>query len=204
MPSKFNLIVAEGHWNNYSNQSVKTLFDLLSQLMRSNHDAYKYIQFANPTVLKSNLNEFRDSELYQYLYIGSHGDETGIYGSDDGKALTPTLLINQLDGFAGLFIGACLFGQNAMLERCLESSNLTWCAGYRKSIDWIDSSALDLAFWKIYQINNSKPGTKNPLNLIDKTIDELKAKYSSLILDLGFNVAIKRRVGRKNQITLAF
>ena len=46
--NQFNLIVAEGHWTNYSNHSVKQLFDLLSDLLKSNNHSYKYVQFANP------------------------------------------------------------------------------------------------------------------------------------------------------------
>jgi hypothetical protein len=190
--TKFNLIVAEGHWSNHSNHSVKSLFDLLSDLLRSNNHSYKYTQFANPTAFSSSIAQLLDAN-HKYLYIGSHGYNDGIYGTDDADPLTFTKLKNNLAKFSGLYLGTCLFGHPYTLIRFVENSSLTWCAGYKNSVDWVDSSALDLAFWKIFQIYNTQKGKKVELSMIESTIKELRSKYSSLILDLGFNVAIRRK-----------
>jgi len=204
--SKFNLIVAEGHWNQYSNHSVKSLFDLLSDLLKSNNHAYKYIQFANPTAFRSSIKEFvKPKAEYKYLYIGSHGYHDGIYGSDAAKPLTYTVIKNQTGALRGLYLGTCLFGQPATLIKFITESKLTWCAGYKNSVDWVDSSALDLAFWKILEVYNTQQGKKVELSMIENTVKELKAKYSSLILDLGFNIAIRRKgTSGKDVIELAF
>lgn len=190
--NKFNLIVAEGHWNNYSNHTVKSLFDLLSDLLKTNAHAYKYVQFADPAGFKSCIEQIKDANSHKYLYIGSHGDEDGIYGSDDADKLSYKSIKNRVDSLEGLYLGTCEFGKPNTLEKFVSDTDLTWCAGYRKEIDWLESSALDMAFWKIFQGYNTRSGAKSELKLIDKTVEELKSKYSSLILDLGFNIAIRR------------
>lgn len=197
----FNLIVAEGHWQNYTNHSVKGLFDLLSDLIKSNNHSYKHLQFADSNSFSSTLGQLGIKE-HKYLYIGSHGNEKGIYGSSKANPLTSTIIKNALkDNIKGLYLGTCLFGRPEILQKFLsDKDSLVWCAGYKNSVDWIDSSALDLAFWKIFQIYNTQPGKKVELSMIESSIKELRYKYSSLILDLGFNIAIRR----KDKIELAF
>lgn len=198
------MIVAEGHWSNYSNQTVKGLFDLLSDLLKSNPHSYKYAQFADPNAFNSCIKQLKEA-THKYLYVGSHGYSDGIYGTGASNPLTLTIIKNRIDGFKGLYLGTCLFGQPKTLCRLVEDSDLTWCAGYKNSVDWIDSSALDLAFWKIFQIYNTQKGKKVELTMIEHTLKELRAKYSSLILDLGFNVAIRRKgPGGKESIELVF
>jgi hypothetical protein len=185
--------VAEGHWNNYSNQTVKSLFDLLSDLLKSNSHAYKYVQFADPAGFNSCIKQIKDIDSHKYLYIGSHGDHDGIYGSHGADKLSFTSIKNRVASFDGLYLGTCEFGRPNTLSKFVDETGLTWCAGYRKEIDWLDSSSLDLAFWKIFQGYNMRPGTKTQTKLIAKTASDLKSKYSSLILDLGFNIAIRHK-----------
>lgn len=189
--NRFNLIVAEGHWDNYSNDTVKGLFDLLSDLFRSKSNGYKYVQFADPAGFDSCLKLIHDDKAHKYLYIGSHGDDTGIHGASNAKCLTFTSIKNRIGPYKGLFLGTCSFGKEETLIKFVRESNLTWCAGYKHDIDWLDSSGLDLAFWKIFQSYNTKGRKKSELNMIDETVRELQHKYSSLILELGFNVAIR-------------
>lgn len=189
--SKFNLIVAEGHWSDHSNHSVKALFDLLSDLLRHNSHAYKYTQFSDPAAFDSCVKQLANS-THKYLYIGSHGSAKGIYGSHSATPLSYTKIKNRIPDMKGLYLGTCLFGEPNTLRSFVKETKLVWCAGYRKSVDWVDSSALDLAFWKIFQIYNTKQGKKVEKSLIESTIKEMKSKYASLILDLGFNIALWR------------
>jgi hypothetical protein len=191
--NKFNLIVAEGHWDNHSNHTVKSLFDLLSDLLKLNAHAYKYVQFADLAGFDSCLKRIKDEDTHKYLYIGSHGDADGIYGSEVKSKLSYTAIKNRVNAFQGLYLGTCEFGTPARLTDFVTETDLTWCAGYKNSVDWLDSSALDMAFWKIFQRYNTQRGARSEQTLIEKTIVELKSKYSSLILDLGFNVAITRK-----------
>lgn len=191
--NKFNLIVAEGHWEDYSNQTVKSLFDLLSDLLKSNGHAYKYVQFADPKGFVSCIDHIYDSDEHQYLYIGSHGDHDGIYGSSSAKPLDVSEIKANLHEFAGLYLGTCQFGTPENLIDFVDDSKLIWCAGYKNSVDWVDSSALDMAFWKIFLRYSLQRGQRTELTIIERTIAELRSKYSSLILDLGFNVAFPHK-----------
>jgi hypothetical protein len=204
MPA-FNLIVAEGHWKNHSNHSVKSLFDLLSDLLHGTGHAYKYVQFADSTAFDSCIKGLAGG-TYEYLYIGSHGTTKGIYGFNNANPLSRTIIINRIQGMSGLFLGACDFGQPETLKKILaDTPSLAWCAGYRKSVNWIDSSLLDLAFWKIHQRFSAASPALTPATLIEQTITELQLKYASLILDLGFNVALRRTDAQgKPVIELAF
>jgi hypothetical protein len=192
----FNMIVAEGHWDNYSNDSVKKLFDLVSDLLKGNSHAYKYLNFADPTSFQSSMRALSDPAIYKYLYVGSHGNDTGVYGSDKTTPISRTILKNVITGYTGLYLGTCLFGTDDNMSWLVQNADLTWCAGYRKSVDWIDSSAFDMAFWKEFQSENIRNKQNNlalaEIDLLDQTIASLKSKYSSLILDLGFNVVVRR------------
>jgi hypothetical protein len=198
------MIVAEGHWDNYSNDSVKKLFELLSDLLKGNNNAYKYLNFADPTSFASSLTAITNNSVYKYLYVGSHGDKDGVYGSDKAKPISRTILKNSLHNYTALYLGTCLFGVEENCKWLVENSNLTWCAGYKNSVDWIDSSAFDMAFWKEFQIQNLRNKQNNltlsEVEILQATLDTLRAKYSSLILDLGFNVAIKEN----NLTSMAF
>lgn len=190
--SKFDLVVAEGHWNDHSNHSVKSLFDLLSDLLKSNPHSYKYTQFPDAKGFDASVNSIMNSS-HKYLYIGSHGDLKGVYGSSKANPVTFTIIKNRIPHAKGLYLGTCLFGQSNVLTSFVKDSALVWCSGYRKSVDWVDSSVLDLAFWKIFQLHNISSGKKVELTMIERTAKELQSKYASLILDLGFNIAIRRK-----------
>ena len=192
----FNMIVAEGHWDNYSNDSVKKLFDLVSDLLKGNNHAYKYLNFADPTSFSASMRTLADPAVYKYLYVGSHGNDSGVYGSDKTTPISRTILKNVITGYKGLYLGTCLFGSEENKSWLVQNADLIWCAGYRKSVDWIDSSAFDMAFWKEFQLENIRNKENNlvlkEIDLLDQSIQSLRAKYSSLILDLGFNIVAKR------------
>lgn len=190
--STIKLIVAEGHWKNHTNHSVKSLFDLLSDLVYGSTHSYKYVQFADATAFDANVNGLADGK-YEYLYIGSHGDKKSIQGFSATKPLSKTIICNRLSGISGLYLGACEFGQPSMLTDILSiSSDLSWCAGYKRKVNWIDSSLLDLAFWKTYMKNAKTCPQLSPDSLISNTLNELQTNYASLILSLGFNVAVRQ------------
>jgi len=198
------MIVAEGHWDNYSNDSVKKLFELLSDLLKGNNNAYKYLNFADPTSFAASLSALNNGAVYKYLYVGSHGNRDGVYGSDKAKPISRTILKNSLSSYTGLYLGTCLFGTEENSRWLVENSDLTWCAGYKNSVDWIDSSAFDMAFWKAFQLRNLRNKQNNlslsEIEILREALDSLKSKYSSLILDLGFNVAIKEN----NLVSMVF
>lgn len=139
------------------------------------------------------------------MYIGSHGYYYVIYGTSTANPLTYTIIKNRVGDLRGLYLGTCLFGRPETLMKFLKDTDLMWCAGYKNSVDWVDSSALDLAFWKIFQTYNTKKGKKVELTMIENILLELRSKYSSLILELGFNFVIRRKDDKgKDSIELAF
>jgi len=103
----------------------------------------------------------------EVLYLASHGDESHIYpnGADGiGRAEVRSALIAANVGgqIKGLFLGTCLSGNTEMARFFPErpETSLDWVAGYGRSVDWVDGSAIDMIFFskpaQLYVANERK------------------------------------------------
>ena len=66
-------------------------------------------------------------------------------------------------------------------------------AGYDKSVDWIDSSAVDMIFWSKYLHDRKKnrsrrKGKRSELQMAQHAASEMKTLMPSVFRELGFNV----------------
>jgi hypothetical protein len=190
MPNE--LLLAEGHWTTNANYSVKALFDMLSDILHKTTHAYKYVNFADEPSFTAQLQAMANGG-HKYLYIGAHGGPDGIEGTRCSSRITKTILQNRLTNFNGLYLGVCEFGSHETLTELVNRvPGLVWCSGYRKSVNYADSCILDLAFWNEFQkADNSSPPFSTPQHLILQVAKEVQRKYSSLILELGFNIAVR-------------
>jgi hypothetical protein len=192
------LVVLEGRWQKAKNLSVKSLFDVLIDMNFDNPHEYYYEKFANYSSLKAILSDMGRYSGGKYLYIGGHGDENVLWGSIDFISRTQfrNALKGELGGgYQGIFLGSCLFGssRNANYLFDILPNNIKWIAGYSKSIDWVDSSVLDLLFWNTFFSYDSAKCTNR--EIIELTCEEIFETSVGLIEKLGFHV-FARRQGR--------
>ncbi len=194
------LAIAEARWWDSGNDSVRPLFETLAGIVEGNPHSVRYDMFVDETSLTKIIDDLTEGEFHS-LYIGSHGSENSIGGLGDAS-ISRTKLRNMLRNsnptgpLKGLYFGSCLIGtaQNAsfwLLDT--PSTGLEWVAGYTESVDWIDSSAIDMIFWSKYlherKTNRSrKKGKKTELQMVKAASYEMKLLMPTIFNEMGFNI----------------
>jgi len=194
------LAVIEGKWKKDTNLSVKSLFDLLSDIHLNTPHGYIYEMFCNASSLQDIIARMRKTTNLKYIYIGAHGDVDYIAAA--GGNIKRTVIRNKLQKLSsgaieGLFFGSCLFGNEDNASFLLGSdTTIKWVAGYTTSVDWMESSALDILFWSTFYRKN---GT--PIERIEATAKNISQMANGLIKDLGFQIYVRKKgktTGLKN------
>jgi len=190
------MAVIEGKWNSKTNISVKALFDILSDINFNTPHAYVYEMFCDSGSLSNIVSRMGKDSNIRYLYVGAHGTDNAIHCS--GGRVTRTQLKNSLSNLSdgaiqGLFLGSCLFGHaengNFLLNPPDGKPPIKWVAGYQESVDWIDSSALDLLFWNTFFELRKMP----PVERIKETAKRIREKAGGLVDELGFSIYARRK-----------
>lgn len=165
--------VVESRWWPNGNHSVRALFEAVASIHYDNPSAFFYDMFADKSSLSTVMAMRGSDKKTEVIYLASHGDENNI-GPNSTNAISRTevrnILIsnNKPKQIKGLFLGTCLTGNTAVARFFLEntSTNLEWIAGYDKSVDWVDGSAIDMIFFsklaELYVANKSKKKGKLP------------------------------------------
>src|ERR1035438_1250497 len=89
---------------------------------------------------------------------------------------------NKQKSITGLYFGSCLIGtaKNAGFWLSKKpTTGLIWVAGYERSVDWVDSSAVDMIFWSKYlserKANRSRrKGKKSELEMVKYASSAMK------------------------------
>ena len=202
-----DLAVLESRWwppdFEAGNTSVRGLFDLLADIHEDNPSAYHYEMFNNRASLEEIVH--RTARRKRNLYIAAHGGESSISGAEGHwkNRISRTQFRNILRRITtrggkrrGLFIGSCWFvnEENAkfLLGQHNEEIRIRWIAGYSKSVNWIDSSIVDLYFWNAYFREDSGQRTLQAARSVARKIDRfMPGAYENL----GFNIFVRRKGG---------
>lgn len=150
-----NIYCLEGNWNTNpnSNQSIKPILELLKTTCGIR---YIHIKCDTKAELLKYLRQFtfKRYKNYQILYIAFHGKTNRICTGKEYTSLTEfgEVLENSLEGRI-IHFGSCstLKTSNKHIQNFLYTTNADSISGYSKSIDFIDSTALDLLYFKLLQ-----------------------------------------------------
>ncbi len=145
---KFDLLVLESLWDNKlgSKTSVKPFFDGLCE-----HCGIKYV-----------YHTFYDEEDMSYFikkskihcknfYIAAHGSRNYLHSINNkkiGRESVQDIFKNSRG--KGIFFGSCKFVNEENAEAILDYTKADWIAGYKRDVDWFDSTIIDLAYWHYY------------------------------------------------------
>ena len=200
MNNRLDLAVVESRWWDSSNSSVRGLFDLLAGLHRGNPFAYHYEMFSDADSLRGVINRIARQNDIHNIYIAAHGTEDGKHIKAADGFISRVKLRNMLRDIHsrtlhGLFLGTCNFGAQA--ENIVEDIGLTWIAGYRESVDWVNSSAMDLYFWNAY-FRSSVPlvaGKVERAHCMAMLFSILYYRVPYMFQELGFQVTLAPKRG---------
>ncbi len=103
---------------------------------------------------------------------------------------------NAAAAVSGLHFGSCLIATKKNASFFLskaQKTRLQWMAGYTKSVDWVDSSAVDMIFWSKYLLERKrnksrKNNKKTELQMVKDASSEMKKLMPTVFTELGFNV----------------
>ena len=195
------LAVVELRWWAKGNDSVRPLFETLAGIVEGNPHSVRYDMFVEEESLASIINDVTGKSDLHSIYIGAHGDGNSIGGLGTAT-ISRTQLRNTLHNantagaVVGLYFGSCLIAtrQNASFFLThATTTGLKRMAGYTKSVDWVDSSAVDMIFWSKYlherRTNRSrKRGKKSEIKMVKDASSGMKTLMPTVFTELGFNV----------------
>lgn len=144
--TNYGIFCLEGEWETdlTDRRSVLPLLDMLERLGVA---PYIHRDFGTEDELARYLriwgNGYRD---FPVLYLASHGDR-GVVACGDGDIDLPTIASLIGRGAAGrtVYFGSCLTAYYAEdLKAFVGQTHAAAVVGYRKTVDWLESSAFDL------------------------------------------------------------
>lgn len=192
--------VIESRWWDSGNHSVRPVFEAVSAIHFGNPSAFFYDMFSEKTSLAATLQARATDKRTEVVYLASHGDENHI-GPTAATAVSRTALRNcfvKSNGegqVKGLFLGTCLTGNIEVARFFLESrrTGLDWLAGYRKGVDWVDGTAIDMIFFsklaEQYRKNRGRGKRRqSPRAMAHKAASELLCIVPGAFSTYGFNI----------------
>lgn len=195
------LAVVESRWWNSGNDSVRPLFETLAGIVEDNPHSVRYDMFSEETSLNNVIKNIVAEKSYHSIYIGAHGNGGAIGGlgkAEISRAKLRNILrsCNKKGGVSGAYFGSCLIGTERNASFWLTetpTTGLKWIGGYTESVDWIDSSAIDMIFWSKYlherKTNRSRrKGKKTELQMVQHAAHEMKKLMPTIFSELGFNI----------------
>lgn len=195
------LAVVESRWWKSGNDSVRPLFETLASIVERNPHSVRYDMFSEEGSLANVIADIVEGKDCHSIYIGAHGDENAIYGLGDAEISRTKLRnifrkCNVKGHVSGIYFGSCLVAtqRNASFWLAeVPTTGLQWMAGYTESVDWIDSSAVDMIFWSKYlherQRNRSrKKGKRSEIQMVKHAALEMKKLMPTVFTELGFNI----------------
>jgi hypothetical protein len=143
------VLILEAPWGLYdtdiNRSSVRPFFEGLAA--ESDHIEVHYANFYD---LHSFELAFEHLTKVKYtnviVYIAAHGYEDEIEGAKVADLLSVVKVKAKTFNISGVLLGSCYVGENeTSLSEAVQGSGLTWCIGYRSSVDWFAGTLVDLA-----------------------------------------------------------
>ena len=194
------LAVIESRWWSTGNDSVRPLFEIVAGIIEDNPHSVRYDMFSEEVSLSNIVSDIAQDDGFHSIYLGGHGDENSVYGLNDNSISRVKLRniirsCNINGNVKGIYFGSCLVANhnNASFWLGEAETNLEWVAGYKESVDWVDSSAIDMIFWSKYLLDRKrnrsrKKGKKSELKMVKDSASEMKKLMPSVFNQMGFNI----------------
>ena len=190
-----NICVIESRWWREKNTSVKVIFDVLADMHTGSPHGYDYEVANNRAGFEETLKRQLKNDDSSYIAIATHGSRQGLELFNDevvSRAVIRNILKNDClpegRNTIGVHLGCCTFLDRSAAE-FLNRGDIGpwWLAGYSKSVDWIESTALDLMFFnKLLLVDNNV--TANPVATIKKVAFKIAKESNGLAKRLGFQI----------------
>jgi hypothetical protein len=185
------IFVLESSWDKEKPLTHSSIMPMINEFAKQRGIKAYHQVFTDTRSFRHWIKEFNKvSNSKTLLYIASHGTEDCLYGTISGiKKTTIIHALKNAKKIQYVHFGACLFGNINNLKAILNNAtHLNWAAGYRKSVDWVDSTLFDLLLWGKITPNGRSDEQKN---IKTHTIvnELLNNQAKGLADELGFEFA---------------
>lgn len=192
------IAVVESTWWKKKNTSVRGLMDIIADIVVKTPHGYHYEMANSVEGLKKSIETLAASRNIRYLYLAMHGNDKGVV-PHNGETASVVVLRNLLAkanarraSLRGLYLGCCSFGNFDTAYKLFEREiSPTWIAGYSKSVDWMQSSILDMLFLTTLVSPPEKRIRETELQRIERVAGQIKAAAPGLVGGLGFGVFVR-------------
>ena len=191
----------EGTW--WSNREVPQVLPYFEALANSgnrinlSHRTFRNVKDIGYWVSKIKKNE------KAFLYFACHGENQMLIPADGRSPIKNDQLLYALDcaksgAIEFLHFGCCeMISRNnrrKSLENYLQATNAKWVSGYSESVDWLQSTLLDLALIADLAVPYHEDGKKKNVKMSFRGRKYLN-NYEQLVRRLGFSGAYNNGVG---------
>jgi hypothetical protein len=191
------LTLLEGKWYQSIDVSVRDVLRPLFDLHGTGQSNCYYEMFTTDASFHSAIEYAFGHDRPEAIYVAAHGSDGGIAGYHGTKVSRVTMR-NSIAGAGGtvkrgILFGACAFSseENAsfLLDGC---SSLAWVGGYDRTIDWMESTLLDLFFIRHLIFPNPDLRKYDPLSTaldrVEYAASRVKEIMPNLATQMGFHV----------------
>ncbi len=179
--TKRRIFALEGEWNSKPSDRASVI-DVLSYLEKVNGFDYFHRRTATKEEFFHHLGR-AGFKKYDIAYLTFHGSKNKIYtlGNSKDEGIDLNELLDYRDFFAGKIVhfGSCetlRLDEEELIEFKRELG-VKSISGYTKSVDWMNSGILDLAYFNLWG------GYQKRSKDLEK---KLRRQYGGLCEDLGF------------------
>lgn len=164
-------------------ESIRPMLELLNGagFTYFSTNTYEELKFAFSKIKKSKAG---------IIYMASHGSPNKFrfgHGSNDSVALDDitTMLVPNSLRKVGVHVSACDFMKinQQLIDEFLNQTGAEFLSGYTKSVDWVESTCLDLLF-----LNNIQYCINDVSGMVEKFLN----RYSQLVERTGFVIYLRR------------
>ena len=145
--------VIESRWWQASHESVRPLFELLSELHTGSSNKFDYEMCNSKAGFREAIERQLGNPECSYLSLNTHGNKQGLQLFNE-EGVSRTVLRNAFHreseqrNTAGLHLGCCSFLSSVLAEFMYQADiSPWWIAGYGEKINWVESTSLDFMFF---------------------------------------------------------
>ena len=193
MASKGPVVILEGSW--WSNHEVPLILPYFNALVTS----HQRISLSHRTIRGVDDIAYYVAKIPKnagaMLYFACHGEELSLFPTDDKSGIKPEEWLDALrqakeGALSFVHFGCCemvdLKDRRGWHEKVMDASGARWVSGYTQSVDWLQSTFLDLALVaNVFAPDHAaKDGREAPLK---RSGDRFISDYDQLARSLGFS-----------------
>lgn len=192
----------EGTW--WSNREVPQVLPYLEALSNSGDRInLSHRTFRNADDIGYWVSKIRKNER-AFLYFACHGEDQMLIPADGESSIENEILLEMLGNAKQGAIEFIHFGccemiaseqRRKSLENYLSATGAKWASGYSESIDWLQSTLLDLALIADLAVPYHEARKKKNVKLSVRGRN-FQSNYEQLVRGLGFSGAYDNGFGK--------